>query len=141
MKTAALLPTVFFAVALCAQQPSGANSTSLVQLGPNGKPVSPQQAAQSAHITSAMPSRCPINMHARQGGHGATLRVQDGSNPSVPVMEPSLTLLNPPGKRIVSAAVTAHGFGINNRPTPLETSRRRCSYRRPEERQQCGQNR
>ena len=76
-------------------------------------------SAQKPSATSALvggpldlehtPSRCPITMQARQGGGLRMERAQDGS--SQPFTMPNLTLTNPQGKRIVSASVTAKGYG------------------------------
>jgi hypothetical protein len=64
-------------------------------------------------------SRCPIAMMARQGGGLRVERAQDGR--SQPFTMPNLTLTNPKGKRIVSATVTAKGYGANKGTMLLQT--------------------
>lgn len=114
MKSAfALLTAVFFATAFtAAQQPSATTPATTPALG--------SLTSASSEMEHTV-SRCPIVLSARQGGGLHVLRTQDGQFSPQTALTPSLTLDNPQGKRILSASVTAHGFGINNHPTPLET--------------------
>ena len=64
---------------------------------------------------------CPIAMTAHQGGGLHILRAKKDNAPATPAIEPNITLKEPQGKRIVSAVVTAHGFGANSGTTLLET--------------------
>ena len=100
MKPAALFAAILLIdAALHAQQPVAGNSLDL------------------EHTVS----RCAIGMFARQGGGLHFLRAGKNDQPAEPAMEPSLTLHDAAGKHIVSATITAHGFGAPKGATPLQT--------------------
>jgi hypothetical protein len=136
MKPASFLPAIFLAVTGLAQQPSAVTAQytppnqgqnqgfavggiSQCTTDPSTKKVSCTAVASSQQPVI---HACPIAMRARQGGGGLILRTdKDERDPSQPSMNPRLALSNPKGQRIVSAAITAHGYGANNGTTLLDT--------------------
>jgi hypothetical protein len=102
MKSAALYGAVLLvaAASTAAQKPSAVSSV-------RGSPNLEHTA-----------SRCPIAMKAGQGGGLRIERAQDGG--SQPFTMPNLTLTNPQGKRIISASVTARGYGANKGTTLIQ---------------------
>ena len=138
MKSAALLPAILLAAAgLHAQQLITAQFTPPNQSSNQGFAVAGVAKCATDPATGkivctpvASPqqpaiNRCPIAMQARQGGGLRVERAQDGQTPAQPFLTPSLTLRNPKNSRIVSASVTAHGFGANNGATLLAMRERK----------------
>jgi hypothetical protein len=118
MKSAALLSAIFLAAAtLCAQQQPAAPNSPPPDLK-NSLDLKARNALDLEHTVS----RCAIGMFARQGGGLHILRAGKDGQPAQPAMEPSLTLHGTNGKKIVSATITAHGYGAPAGATPLQTN-------------------
>ena len=134
MKLASILPLIFLtAVGLHAQSTPPSQSANqsfgvagMEGLGPGSNPTDQKLTAEAQKLIAAdlehAVSRCAIGMFARQGGGLHVLRADKDGQLTQPALEPSLTLHGPNGKRIVSAAITARGYGAPQGATPLQTS-------------------
>jgi hypothetical protein len=119
MKSAALLCFAVFAAAATAQQPAQNQNETLSQ-----QAAQVQRAQKALSTLIARANRCAIGMSARQGGGLRYLTTnKNGNTSSQPEMNPSLTLHNPTGKRILSAAITAIGYGAPKGAMTLEAKK------------------
>lgn len=124
MKSAAL-SFVFLAAAMTAtaQQPSGAAIAGMEQSGQQSAPQTSALMDQLKQRVAELNQRlCPIDMEARQGGGLHILRAQRDGKVTRPPMTPTLTLRDAGRKIIVSANITAQGYGgSTGGAMPLQT--------------------
>ncbi|MGA2251297.1 hypothetical protein [Terracidiphilus sp.] len=133
MKPASFLPIILLCAASLHAQNTPPNQSAnqsfgvagMEGLGAGNNPTDQKLSAAAQKLTADLEhavNRCPISMEARQGGGLHILLADKDGQATQPAMEPSLTLRGANGKRIASAAITAHGYGAPKGTTPLQTS-------------------